>query len=762
MTLTYGQKIKLQKKLNFIMNNLFKITLITLLLITSVKAEVFNIIKIEGNKRVSDETVKVYGDIQKVGADLSKSDLDKILKNLYSTNFFENVSVSIENKILNITLKEYPIINKLVLSGEKSTRLKEEILKVIKLKEKNSFIESNSNKDINTIKDFYASIGYNFTEVDAKIRKIDENNLDLIFNINKGELTTISKITFTGDKKLKEKRLRDIIASEEDKFWKVITRNTRFSKNLIDFDKRLLINYYKSLGYYDVEVNSSSVEISDKGKVNINYTINAGLRYIIEKVTTKVDPVFDKKIFFPLNKSYQKITGDYYSPFKVKKILEEIDNLIAINNLQFVEHQVQEIIENDKIILSFNIIEGEKILVERINVLGNTITNEDVIRSELLLDEGDPFTNLKLEKSIAKIKSRNIFKTVKQTISDGSSNDLKIIDIRVVEKPTGEISAGAGIGTNGGSFAINVNENNWLGQGKNIGFDFEVSSESLKGGITYVNPNYDLLGNSLTYSLSNTSNDKPDQGYENNLISAGVSTTFEQYKDIYAQLGINASYDDLKTTSNASSGLKKQSGQYSELSGVYGFSYDQRDRTFMPTDGSIIGFVQTLPIYADKPFIGNTLRASSYHTFSENIIGAGKFYVSAINGLNDEDVRISKRKKLNSKQLRGFEQGKIGPVDGNDHIGGNYAAAFNLEANLPNLLPESTNTDVGFFFDVGNVWSVDYDSTIDQSNKIRTSTGVAASWISPLGPMTFVLAKGLTKASTDKTETFNFNLGTSF
>ena len=744
------------------MSNLLKITLIFFFLASSVKAEIFSSIRIDGNKRISDETVKVYGDILDLGSDLSKSDLDKILKNLYSTNFFENVSVSIVNNILNISLKEYPIINKLVLSGEKSSRIKEEIKKIIRLKEKNSFIDSNSNKDINTIKEFYASIGYNFAEVEAKIRKIDENNLDLIFNIDRGEKTTIAKISFTGDKKLKEKRLRDIIASEEDKFWKFISKNTRFSNNLIEFDKRLLTNYYKSLGYYDVAVNSSSVEISDKGQVNIIYTINAGVRYIIEKVTTNVDPVFDKKIFFPLNKSYKKITGDYYSPFKVKKILEEIDNLIERNNLQFVEHQVQEIIEDNKIILSFNINEGEKILVERINILGNNITNEDVIRSELLLDEGDPFTNLNLEKSIANIKSRNIFKTVEQSISDGSSNDLKIIDIRVSEKPTGEISAGAGLGTNGGSLAFNVRENNWLGQGKRVGLDFELSAESLKGEISYTNPNYDLLGNSLTYSLSNVTNDKPDQGYKNSLISTGVSTTFEQYKNIYASLGLNASYDDLSTTSSASKALKKQSGQYSELSGVYGFKYDQRDRTFMPTAGSIIGFRQTLPIFADKPFIGNSINASTYHTFSENIIGAGKFFITAINGLNDEDVRISKRKSLSSRKLRGFEQGKVGPVDGNDHIGGNYAASFNLEANLPNLLPESTNTDVGFFFDAGNVWAVDYDSTIDQSNKVRSSTGVAASWISPLGPMTFVLAKDITKASTDKTETFNFNLGTSF
>ena len=436
--------------------------------------------------------------------------------------------------------------------------------------------------------------------------------------------------------------------------------------------------------------------------------------------------------------------------------------LIESNNLQFVEHEVQEIIENDEIILSFNIREGEKVLVERINILGNNVTNENVIRSELLVDEGDPLTETSLNKSIAKIKSRNIFKSVDSVVKNGSKNNLKIVDIKVEERPTGEISAGAGIGTNGGSFAINISENNWLGEGKKINFELELSEDSLKGQINYQNPNYDLLGNSLNYNLTNVTNDKPDQGYENKLLSTGISTSFEQFKNIYTSLGLDFSYDDLRTTNNASSSLKKQEGEFLELAGNYGFSYDQRDRAFMPTSGSIVRFNQVLPIVADKPFIGNTISSSTYNTISENIVGAAKFYVTAINGLDDENVRLSKRKSLSTSRLRGFEKGKIGPVDSNDHIGGNYAAAFNLEANLPNLLPESTNTDISVFFDAGNVWGVDYDETIDDSNKLRSSTGVAASWISPLGPMTFIFAQNLSKAKTDKTEFFNFNLGASF
>ena len=181
----------------------------------------------------------------------------------------------------------------------------------------------------------------------------------------------------------------------------------------------------------------------------------------------------------------------------------------------------------------------------------------------------------------------------------------------------------------------------------------------------------------------------------------------------------------------------------------------------MPTDGSVVTFRQSLPVYADKAFIDNTFSASNYFSLSEDIITAAKFYFSSVNGI-DDDVRLSKRKAISTSRLRGFEKGKIGPIDGSDHVGGNYAAALNFEANLPNFLPEDSKTDVSVFLDFGNVWGVDYDSSLDNNSKIRSSTGLSASWNSPIGPMNFVFSQVLQKDSTDKTESFNFNLGTTF
>ena len=741
---------------NFLFSFLF------ILLITSnLKAEVVNKFNIQGNERISSETIKIYGDL-KENKNYSESDLNKILKDLYETEFFENINLEIKNNELNIIVNEYPYINQLIIIGEKTKRYTNQIKEIIKLKEKRSLIKSYINSDINIIKSLYSSLGYNNAEINIKTKKITNNSYDLLVEIQRGEKTRIKSINFIGNNKISNRRLKDVIASEKHQFWKILSKNTNFNESLLELDTRLLTNFYKSSGFYDVKINSKFAKINESKEAELFFSIDEGNRYTINKISTNVDSVFDKKIFFPMNDIYQKYIGEYYSPFKVKKLLDDLDKLIDKNNLQFVEHNVQEQIEEKSINIILNIYEGEKKLIERINVLGNSITNEEVIRSELIIDEGDPFSNLNLEKSIAQIKARNIFRKVDYEVLDGSIDNLKVINIKVEEQPTGEVSAGAGIGSDGGLFQIGVKENNWLGTGKSVSFDLELESESISGILNYVDPNYDLLGNSLSYTLLTESNDKPDQGYENTLTSVAVATAFEQYKDVYLSLGLSASYDDLRTDSSASANLQKQDGSYNDISGNYSLSFDSRDRVFMPTSGSILKFGQTLPLFSDSASLVNNFSASKYASLNENVVGVGKFYLSTISAVGSDDVRLSRRKGLSTRRLRGFQKNKIGPVDGSDHIGGNYTAALNLETNLPNLLPDDTNTDISAFLDFGNVWGVDYDSSIDDSNKIRSSTGVVANWLSPLGPINFVLSQNLSKADSDKTQSFSFNLGTTF
>jgi len=303
---------------------------------------------------------------------------------------------------------------------------------------------------------------------------------------------------------------------------------------------------------------------------------------------------------------------------------------------------------------------------------------------------------------------------------------------------------------------------NWLGQGINLSTNIDISAETFTGGLSVTNPNYNFSGNSLNYFVSNTSNDKTASGFKNNIFSTGLGTRFEQYKNIYLSPSLTYSYDDLKVLNTASDSLKKQKGTFTDLSLSYDILLDNRDRVYAPTDGYISRFSQAVPLYADSPYIRNAYNFSKYKSFSSNAIGTFKFYAAAISGLNDKDVRISKRINLPSSKLRGFEAGKIGPKDGKDYVGGNYAMSSNFELSLPNFLPESTKTDVGLFLDFGNIWKVDYDETIDDSNKIRSSAGINTSWLSPVGPMTFIFSQNISKASTDVTQSFNFRLGTTF
>ena len=733
----------------------------SLLITTNAFSEIIKKIELSGNKRISLETIKVYGEVSE-NDDLSKFDFDKIIKNLYSTNFFEDIKLDFNNGILKITVKEYPVINQVMIKGEESNKIKKSVLDMLKLKEKSSFVKNSLNEDIEMIKKIYSTMGHNFTLVDAKIERFSDERVNLIYTIDKGQKTSITQINFIGDKKIKDKRLRDIIVSEEDKFWKFLSSNTSLNYKNIELDKRLLTNYYKSIGYYDVQVVSSNAEINKNNETILTYNVNAGNRYKVNKITTNVSDVFDKKIFIPLNESFQDVIGKYYSPFKIKKLLAELDTLILDADLQFVEHNVKEILEGDSIIIQINVYEGSKQLVEKINIKGNTVTNEAVIRSELLLDEGDPFNFLNLDKSIARLKSRNIFGTVKKVVMDGSNKNQKIIDIEVEEKPTGEISAGAGIGTNGGSFAFNVSENNWLGKGMRVSTNLEVDSSTLKGELSVVHPNYNYSGNDLSYYVSSASNEKDVSGFQNNIVSTGIGTSFEQYKNVYLSPNLSLTHDDLKVSDKASKSMKKQEGTFTDLSLDYGISLDNRDRSFMPTEGYITGFNQTIPLYADTPFIKNSFSYKKYNSFTPNVIGAFKFYTAAINGFNDEDVRLSKRINLPGSLLRGFKAGRVGPRDLGDFVGGNYAVAANFEAALPNLLPESTKTDIGVFLDFGNLWGVDYDSSVGNSNILRSSTGINTSWTSPVGPMTFIFAKNLRAAGTDITEGFNFRLGTTF
>ncbi len=732
-------------------------------LITISYAEIVKEVKVVGNSRVSLETIVVFGDV-KINDDYNVQKINELTNRLHDTGFFSYLEINLNNGILEISVKENPIIQNLIFKGIKAKKHKEAIKEVIELKEKTSYVENKLNRDILKIKSAFRGLGFYFIEVDAYATENVNNTIDLIYEINKGKRAKIAKIRFIGDKKYKDNKLRAIITSEETKVWKFLSTKKYLNEERIKLDARLLENYYKGKGYYQVKVLTTNVTYEDEDEFLLTYNINAGIRFKIEDISLKLSEGLNKMDFIGIVKDFPKFKNKYYSPIKIKKILDKINLLTIKKDLQFINSEVIETIKNNKLLVTINVSEGKKFFVERINIIGNSVTNENVIRGELLVDEGDPYSLLMLDKSTNNLKARNIFGNVVHTAYEGSSPDLKNITIEVEEKATGEIFAGAGVGTSGGSVGGGVKENNFLGQGVRLDANLNISETAIRGKFSVVNPNYNYSGNEFRFTAESTKTSKMAEfGYDSTRTGFSFGTTFEQYEDIYFSPELATYYESLSTDDNASANLKEQEGTYIDTDLRYSIIQDKRDRRFQTTEGHRISFNQKVPLYSESASLLNGLDYTKYHAFSENLIGSLRFYGRSINAVFDsDDVKLSERLTVPSKYLRGFENGKIGPVDALDHVGGNYATALGFNAGLPKLLPNLTNADISLFLDTANVWGVDYNNSIDDSNKIRSAFGVSVDWFTPLGPLNFVFSEDITSASTDKPQSFRFNIGTTF
>ena len=723
-------------------------------------AEVVKKIEIKGNERISAETITIFGDIS-VGKNYEISDINSLIKKLYDTTFFSNISVVVKNNILSVTVKENPIINSITFEGEKAKKYKEKIRELLSLRENSSFVENNIKSDINLIKDFYRSIGFYFVKIDVEIAKLEKNRINISYLIDKGEKAKIAKIYFLGDKKIREKKLRDIITSQESGWWKFISRSVYLSKGRIELDKRLLKNYYRNKGYYEVNIKSTNIEYAEGEGFVLTYNINAGNRYKFKKVFANVSETLDKNAFLSLENEFDKLVGKYYSQRKLKSVLDKIDKLSEQKELQFINHSILETLDGNGVEVKINIFEGEKVIIERINIVGNSVTNDSVIRSALIVDEGDPFSTLLVNKSINEIKARNIFGKVEHEVFPGSSDDLKVLEISVEEKATGELMAGAGIGTDGTSFQFSITENNWLGRGVQLQSALSVSEHKISGNILLNNPNYNYSGNAVKTALNISSTDRSNtSGFQSSRTGFELGTGFEQYENVFISPSISIALEDIEVDEDATAAVKKMEGNFFNADLAYAISLDKRNQKFRPTQGYKTTFRQSLPLIQDSSSILNGIDVSAYHGFSEDLIGSLKIYARTINGI-DSDVRLTNRLFIPRNRLRGFNTHRVGPKDGEDYIGGNYTTAVNVEAQLPNLLPESYRTDFSLFLDTANVWGVDY-TTVDETDKIRSSIGLSANVYTTIGPLTFTFAESISKSSNDETETFNFRIGTSF
>ena len=727
-------------------------------------SETINSIRITGNERVSDSTIKMFSNI-KINSNYTENDLNDLLFKLYETNFFKDIQLDINNKILSINVVENPIIQTLSITGIKAKKIKEPILASLILKEKSSFTELKVNADENRIVNYLKNIGYYFASVESSYTDIGNNLVVVKYDVDLGKKAKIKKIKFLGDKHYKESTLRNIILSEEYKFWKFISGKRFLNENIIKFDERLLINHYKNNGFYQAKVNSSFVEYLGNNNFELTYNIESGKKFFFNDIKLELPVNYQTSDFIKIKEHFSNLKNEPYSFDEVEKILDKIDIISSNTKYEFIDALVDEkIIGDNKINLTFNIADSEKIYIEKINIFGNNITQESVIRNSLIVDEGDAFNLILHNKSINELKALNFFKTVTYDKKNGSLPDKKIIDIFVEEKPTGEITAGAGVGTSGGTLAFGVRENNYLGKGVAVAANLTLSEEAIRGLFSVNNPNIDGSGKSLNFSVESTETDRlKNYGYKSSKTGITLGTGFEYYKNLNLNLGFNSFFEKLTTDSTASTNLQKEKGNFFDMGLKYSLDYDLRNQKFQPTAGYRSTFSQTLPLVNERNTLINSYNYRYYKQIFKDTVTKFSFYTSATNSLTGDNVKISERRFLSSSRLRGFESGKVGPKDGKDYVGGNYNYSMTLANSLtPYFLPNMQNLDFGVFFDIGNNWGIDYDSSLDQSNKIRSATGLSVDWFTPIGPLNFSISQTLSKAQTDKTEFFRFNLGTTF
>ena len=721
-------------------------------------------ITIVGNSRVNSNTIESLIDKKTINVDSIY--INNLTKKIYDTDFFSDVKISYNQDNLTVTVAENPIVNFFYINGVKDSDL-DQINKILTLKENAIFSNSKLKKDIELAKEFLTSSGYYRATIIPEVIKIDNNQINLIINIDKKEISKIKNIYFIGNKFFSNSQLLDVISSTEDGWWKLFS-SSPLSEQRIDYDKQLLKDFYKSKGFYDVQIESVFANIEKNDNFSLTFSINAGKKYKFGEFGIKTGNLSFKEedIFEIKNISNKLLKNEIYSPTIISKLNKQTTDYLESKRYNNFEINIEEVKRNNEEIINIEIQlnDVKKTLISKINIQGNSITEEKVIRDNLLIAEGDYLNSSKVKKSIDNIKSKQLFSKVEHKIEDSDKKDSKNFNLIVKEQPTGSISAGIGYGSNGGLFEASINERNFLGQGINLNFTGRMSSEVVRGEFSYLNPNFINSNKELAASAYSEVDDYQNSGYQNTRTGARLATKYEIYEDIFFRPNIGIQHDNLEASSSASSLLRTRQGDFLTTSLGYNFSVDKRDSRFNPTSGSLFYFDQNIStFFSDIPTVQTGIGSTFYkELLNDKFIGSAKFKLANVFAFDNKDVKLSDRLFSSQNDLRGFEIRGVGPVDNGDHVGGNNLATLSLKSTFPNPIPETLRANSFIFFDIGNVWGADYSDLISGSSKVRSSTGVALDLMSPVGPLSFSYSIPISKASTDKEQRFLFNIGSSF
>jgi outer membrane protein insertion porin family len=742
---------------------LIKSIIIFFIILTSVSFAEIKKINIVGNARVNSATIESL--VDKKTSNIDSIYINNLTKKIYDTDFFADVRISFYQDVLTINVVENPIVNFFYINGIKDSDL-DQANKIITLKENSIFSSSKLKKDIEATKEFLNASGYYQASIIPEVIKIDNNQINLIINIDKKEISKIKNIYFIGTKFFSSSQLLDVISSSEDGWWKFFS-SAALSEQKIEYDKQLLKTFYKNKGFFDVQIESAFASADKNNNFSLTFSINSGKKYKFGDFDLKtIEALYkDQDINEIKIISRKLLNNQIYSPEILNKLNKHITSYLEEKKYNNFEINIQEFKKNEDIInITLNLAEGQKFLINKINIQGNSITEEKVIRDNMIITEGDYLNSTKVKKSVDNIKAKQLFSKVDYKIEDSEKKNFKDFNLFLKEQATGSISAGVGYGTNGGLFEASVNERNFLGQGINLNFTGRLSTEAIRGEFSYIDPNFKESNKELGASIFSEVDDYKNSGYQNKRLGTKFATKYEIYEDIFFRPNITIQYDKLEITGNSSNLLKSRAGDFTTTSFGYNFLFDQRDSKFNPTSGSVFYFDQNISTFvSDIPTLQTGVGATLYQElFNEKYIGSVKARLANVSAFDNKDVKLSDRIFASTSDLRGFELRGIGPVDSGDHVGGNNLATLSFKSTFPNPIPESLRATSFIFFDIGNVWGADYSDLISDSSKIRSSTGIAVDLMSPVGPLSFTYSIPLSKSSTDKEQRFLFNIGSSF
>ena len=722
-------------------------------------------VRVEGTQRIEVETVRSYSKLR-AGDSPTDRDLDEALKSLFATGLFSDVSIRREGADVVVRVVENPIINRLAFEGNK--RITDEILTdEVKLRPRVVFTRARVQADAQRIMEIYRRSGRFAVIVEPKVVRLPQNRVDLIFEIEEGDLTTIRKISFIGNERFSDGDLREVIQTTESAWYRFLTSNDTYDPDRLAFDRELLRRHYLANGYADFRVVSSAAELTpDNKEFFVTFTVNEGPRYKFGEIGLETE--FKDLDADQLRSELTVAEGDWYDADKLEKSIGNLTDAVGVLGYAFVEivPNVNRDREARAIAVTFAVEEGPRVFVERVRITGNVRTTDEVIRREMLLVEGDAFNTSKLRRSLRRIRNLGFFEDVNIENEPGSAEDRTIISVAVKEQATGEISFGAGYSTASGVLGeIGVRERNLLGTAQDLRLNLRFGTKEREGELSYTEPYFMDRELSAGIDIFSTQRDLQDESsYDREATGFALRMGYritEPLSQTWKYVLREDEVTDIRA--DASLAIQEERGAFVTSALSQTLLYDLRDNRFNPTEGYFLQMDNAVAgIGGDSRYLRNRWDSAFYLPVAENWIvnlDAGAGYVFELG----EDIRIVDRFFLGGGSLRGFEPAGVGPRDRatDDALGGEWFYRLSAGLSLPLGLPNEFGVKGRVFTDAGSVGGNDKAGDTDDGS-LRSSIGVGLSWLSPIGPVNIDISRVVRKEEYDQTQSFRFSFGTRF